>query len=335
MTDDIARRQLRRERVFRDRANPLDYLQDVEVVERYRLPRPFIFQLMDVIAEDLRRTTQRSHPLPVSTQVLVTLRYLAKASFFSECGDLHGISRVSVSRSIDAVTKSICAKIDNINFPTENEAIQIKQDFFKMAGFPNVLGAIDGTLISIIAPKENEPEYVCRKGFHALNIQVVADTSLRFRNVVCKWPGSVHDSFMFSNSALKDHMEARDDGWLLGDSAYALKKYMMTPKLNPSIAAEQSFNAAHSRTRVVVERALGVCKSRFRCIHKSGGVLLFTPAKSVQIIMACLKLHNMCVQMRIPAEENEVLIMNQDDAHPQVPNAAVDQTGQAIIQRFN
>ncbi|XP_056018427.1 putative nuclease HARBI1 isoform X2 [Ostrea edulis] len=318
MTDDIARRQLRRERVFRDRANPLDYLQDVEVVERYRLPRPFIYQLMDVIAEDLKRTTQRSHPLPVSTQVLVTLRYLAKASFFSECGDLHGISRASVSRSIDAVTKSICSKIDNINFPTENEAIQIKQDFFKMAGFPNVLGAIDGTLISIIAPKENEPE---------------------FRNVVCKWPGSVHDSFMFSNSALKDHMEARDDGWLLGDSAYALKKYMMTPKLNPSTAAEQSFNAAHSRTRVVVERALGVCKSRFRCIHKSGGVLLFTPAKSVQIIMACLKLHNMCVQMRIPAEENEVLIMNQDDAHPQVPNAAVDQTGQAIrqrlIQRFN
>lgn len=69
----------------------------------------------------------------------------------------------------------------------ENEAIQIKQDFFKMAGFPNVLGAIDGTLISIIAPKENEPEYVCRKGFHALNIQVVADTSLRFAYSLYKY----------------------------------------------------------------------------------------------------------------------------------------------------
>ena len=60
------------------------------------------------------------------------------------------------------------------------------------------------------------------------------------------------------------NVEYRNDGWLLGDSAYALKKYMMTPKLSPSNAAEESYNAAHSKTRVVVERALGVCKSRFR-----------------------------------------------------------------------
>ena len=56
----------------------------------------------------------------------------------------------------------------------------------------------------------------------------------------------------------------RNDGWLLGDSAYALKKYMMTPKSNPSNQGEENYNSAHSRTRAVVERALGVCKSRFR-----------------------------------------------------------------------
>lgn len=49
-----------------------------------------------------------------------------------------------------------------------------------------------------------------------------------------------------------------------GDSAYGLKKYMMTPKLNPLTPAEENYNEAHSKTRVVVERALGVCKSRFR-----------------------------------------------------------------------
>lgn len=60
----------------------------------------------------------------------------------------------------------------------------------------------------------------------------------------------------------------RNDGWLLGDSAYALKKYMMTPKSNPSDQGEENYNAAHSRTRVVVERALGVCKSRFRYLYR-------------------------------------------------------------------
>lgn len=51
---------------------------------------------------------------------------------------------------------------------------------FSKARFPNVLGAVDGTLIKIQAPSENEPSYVCRKGFHALNVQTVSDASFRY-----------------------------------------------------------------------------------------------------------------------------------------------------------
>nr|XP_022294334.1 putative nuclease HARBI1 [Crassostrea virginica] len=264
LADEERERELKRMRVFRDRKNPLDWLDDVEVIERYRLPRNFLIQLVELVKEDVERPTKRNHSLSALTQVLVTVRYLAKGSFFSECGDLHGISRPSVSRCIESVTKSICKRVENINFPIGNDAVRTKHDFYQIAGFPNVLGAVDGSLIPIIAPKDNEPEYVCRKGFHAINVQVVADASLRFTNIVCKWPGSVHDAFIFANSALKDHMDARNDGWLLGDSAYALKKYMMTPKSNPSNQGEENYNSAHSRTRAVVERALGVCKSRFR-----------------------------------------------------------------------
>ncbi|XP_062581784.1 putative nuclease HARBI1, partial [Saccostrea cucullata] len=202
-------RKLPRPRVFRDRTNPLDFLNDEEVIERYRLPRHFLYRLVELVRGDVERPTNRSHSLPAYTQVLVTIRYLAKASFFSECGDLHGISRSSVSRAIDRVTRSICNELDNIHFPSENDALVTKHHFYQIAGFPNVIGAIDGTLIPIMAPKENEPEYVCRKGFHAMNVQVVADASLRFTNIVCKWPGSVHDAFIFANSELKDHMETR------------------------------------------------------------------------------------------------------------------------------
>ena len=47
-----------------------------------------------------------------------------------------------------------------------------------MAQFPDVLGTVDDTLILIIAPKEIE--YVCRKGFHSLNIQAVVDHEMRY-----------------------------------------------------------------------------------------------------------------------------------------------------------
>ncbi|KAK3891460.1 hypothetical protein Pcinc_004642 [Petrolisthes cinctipes] len=74
----------------------------------------------------------------------------------------------------------------------------------------------------------------------------------------------------------------------------------MTPVTNPTNEAEELYNRAHVRTRVVVERTLGIVKNRFRCIHRSGGELQYTPLRSAKIITACLLLHNRCVRRGIP-----------------------------------
>jgi hypothetical protein len=82
---------------------------------------------------------------------------------------------------VEDVTTSICKQLDNIKFPNRDEDVQnIKRIFFTIAALPNVIGAIDGTSIPIIAPKDNEADFVCRKGFHAINVQAVADDSLRY-----------------------------------------------------------------------------------------------------------------------------------------------------------
>lgn len=65
-----------------------------------------------------------------------------------------------------------------IRFPTGQEASRVKRSFYDIAGFPNVLGAVDGTLIRIQSPKEHEDDYFCRKGYHALNVQVLLQTGL-------------------------------------------------------------------------------------------------------------------------------------------------------------
>ena len=54
-----------------------------------------------------------------------------------------------------------------------------KVDIFKMARVSNVLGAVDGTLIKILAPSKDEQSCTCRKGYHTLNVHAVAETSLR------------------------------------------------------------------------------------------------------------------------------------------------------------
>lgn len=50
-----------------------------------------------------------------------------------------------------------------------------KGDFY--AGFPNVLGAVDGTNITLQAPNLDEASFVNRKNFHSINVQGICDAS--------------------------------------------------------------------------------------------------------------------------------------------------------------
>ena len=50
----------------------------------------------------------------------------------------------------------------------------------KVADFPNVVGAIDGTLIPILGmSNDDEHVFVSRKGFHAINMQEIVMADLK------------------------------------------------------------------------------------------------------------------------------------------------------------
>ena len=142
-------------------------------------------------------------------------------------------------------------------------------DFYSIAGFPRVIGAIDGSLIAIKGRDNEEHLYVCHKGFHAINVMAVCNAQLLLTNVVSKWHGSVYDSAVFHSSALQVHMENEGgrNGWLLGDRSYGIQQYLMTPfcPVDVSTAGQAKYQKAHTKTRNTIERALGLCKTRFRC----------------------------------------------------------------------
>ncbi|KAI1237921.1 hypothetical protein IHE44_0014015 [Lamprotornis superbus] len=90
--------------------------------------------------------------------------------------------------------------------------------------------------------------------------------------------------------------ELHKDGWLLGDSSFLLRTWLMTPLHIPETPAEYRYNMAHSATHNVIERTFRTIRSRFRCLDGSKGTLQYSPEKSSHIILACCVLHNISLQ---------------------------------------
>ena len=80
--------------------------------------------------------------------------------------------------------------------------------------------------------------------------------------------------------------------FLLGDSAYLLPWLVGPYAQSPNLSHEQArFNRAVNKSRVVVERAFGSLKCRWRCLLK---VLEESTEKVPRTVLACCILHNIC-----------------------------------------
>ncbi|KAI6658940.1 Nuclease HARBI1 [Oopsacas minuta] len=218
-------------------------------------------ELHDKIETFMSRSTSRSHALSVTTQLVVTLQFLATGSFQTVVASAHGISQ------------ALCSTV----LETDEHAAWINEKFV----FPKVLGCIDGTHIPIVAPSTNEAIYVNRKSFHSINVQAIYDDIFKFIDVVVKWPDSTHDAFIWRQSGINLKITSKEipilDGWFLGDSDYPLRPNLMTPLLSPVTPRERRYNRAFLKTRKTIECTFGIWKSRWRSMDKTGGSLCYSP----------------------------------------------------------
>lgn len=220
LLEELANRAFRRERVFRERADL--FAESSEwLLSRYRFPKHILLDLCHELGPMLERETKRTKAIPVHIQVLSTLGFLATGTFQRELGDRVGISQPSLSRILPTVLDAIVSLVPNyIRFPyLLPHKAEVKRGFHAIAGFPNVIGAIDCTHIALKAPSQHEYNFVNRKGFHSINVQLICDADLMLLNVVARWPGGTHDSFIVQNSSVGIRLQERavEDGWLIGE----------------------------------------------------------------------------------------------------------------------
>ena len=95
-----------------------------------------------------------------------------------------------------------------IKVPTGVRLHDIVDGFSCKWGFPQCVGAIDGTHIPIIAPKDTPLDYFNRKGHHSIVMQALVACDYTFMDIYVGWPGSVYDARVLANSKLFQEAEA-------------------------------------------------------------------------------------------------------------------------------
>ncbi|XP_016300735.1 putative nuclease HARBI1 [Sinocyclocheilus anshuiensis] len=258
-------------------------------MKRYRFSKESVMRLNQKIEPAIRHGSDRNAAIPPMLQLLTALRFYATGCFQMVDGDLFGVHKSTVSRIVGRVSQAIAAlKNQYIRFAPTGET---SAGFYRRAGFPGVIGAIDCTHIPIQNPGgENGELFRNRKGYCSINVQVVCDEKVQIINIVARWPGSTHDSRIFDNSHLCALLESHAfQGHLVGDNGYPCRAYLLTPILNPSTPAEKRYNTCHIAARGLVERVFGVWKKRFPCLQNGLRTKLDT---TLAVIVALAVLYN-------------------------------------------
>ncbi|XP_045506318.1 putative nuclease HARBI1 [Colias croceus] len=174
-------------------------------------------------------------------------------------------------------------------------------------GIPGVLGCVDGTHVALVKPSEHEERFFNRKHYHSRNVQIICDSDLNILNVDATFGGATHDAYIWRNSEINNHLQQLHNNgesiWLLGDSGYPLRPWLLTPIVNAVPGtAEDHYTNVHCSARNTVERCIGVLKTRWRCLlaHR---VLHYDHHTVAKIINACCVLHNIANQQGTEVKE--------------------------------
>ncbi|KAI4455490.1 hypothetical protein MML48_9g00008915 [Holotrichia oblita] len=220
-------------------------------------------------------------------------------SYRSIC-DRFNVGRATALRSVRRVTNALFRLAPRvIQWPSQDRAVIVMRGFEEASGIPRIIGAIDGTHIKIDAPKENAADYVNRKGYHSLQLQVVCDHRALITHCYAGHPGSVHDQRVFRRSEVAEFLNNEErfpmNSHLIGDAAYELHNNVLVPfRDNGRLTARQkNYNYRLSSARTVVERCFALLKGRLRSL------LDRLPMARVDLmaeyIVSCCVIHNICI----------------------------------------
>lgn len=341
--DDLLKKRKRRgervPRLFRKRWDS-EYLLDLANKEgsflaEYRL-NPTSFHLLHDILEPAlsgnvemarRASSGQSDPISSESRLGIALIMLGGGRHV-EAMRTHGVARATVYDTFHKVIHAINTN-PALALTDNHSKVQLEQraeGFRKRSThglFQFCSGCLDGLAIHIKAPTQqaNQARYWSNsKKKYAINMQGVCDADCRFIAFSAKHPGGTNDAPAFENSNLvKICLSQLFPYHWNSDNAYTLTETNMVPfpgvNLHVTHPEQEAFNFWHSQLRITIERTFGIFIRRWGIFWHA---LDFDVEFCIQIIHACVRLHNFCMNAGL-----DIL----PDKYKQPSHVSVDRNG--------
>ncbi|ETV64339.1 hypothetical protein H257_18758 [Aphanomyces astaci] len=225
-----------------------------------RCPRPTFNRIVDSIGTAWPTVHPALHHLNrfgIDDRVACTLHYLTHSDGYESTAALFGISKTRAYEYCNQVfaVVQLCFVLDTISMPTTHAQWEDIRTGIEAYGFPNAYDAIDGIR-----------------------------TTRRSLTTRC-----------LEKRATKESL-GPGGGCFLGDAGYKLYSHLMTPyTIYSDIPQDEAhYNTIHSRSRMVVERAFGLWKNKFRVFKAE--LLQHRPSDMARLIEVSLVFHNWFIE---------------------------------------
>ncbi|KAJ3655943.1 hypothetical protein Zmor_015050 [Zophobas morio] len=195
----------------------IEVMHEITFFQLFRLKKATFLKLHNIIIENdehnliKKKYVGGRYPVSSEKSLLVFLWFIPHPDFLHSIGNRFNIVPSTVMKIVNACLYIVVRlKHKYIFWPKTPEEFEHIENGFTT--YPGVIGAIDGSHINLKVPTTQHDSYIDRYVQHSINLMAICTSQHILTYIFIGFPGSAHDSRVFSNSQFFQNIEARNSG---------------------------------------------------------------------------------------------------------------------------
>ncbi|KAF4075907.1 hypothetical protein AMELA_G00224310 [Ameiurus melas] len=293
----------------------LDIFDDYFLSQCFHFTRQCLTFIVDCIKARMKKDVFRpsSDANSIEAMTLAALYFYAHGFLPRKITAALGLEHASANDAVNTVSKvleDMCT--DFITFPgTYDDRTGVALGFKYISGIPNVVGVLGWLHVHVSPSPAEESLFLNTRGYHSVMVQIISDVDGNLLSVEQCCPGGTQEEAVWESSDICQEFNRLQHGqtWVLGGKGLCKAKHVLSPVESSRIKtnAARRFNTAHSQVWKSTQHVLGCLKTRFRCLHNLGAVLVDNLKPVARTITACCVLHNISKKFSVPLPSKLVL----------------------------